>query len=464
MAKSSENYRCSECGWQTGKWVGRCGECQAWSTVTAGPPPAVRRTGGRVVPRSVAMPITAVDAESARAVTSGVPELDRVLGGGLVSGAVVLLAGEPGVGKSTLLLEVAAQMARTGARVLYVSGEESAAQVRLRAERVDALVDTLYMAAETDLAAVAEHVETVDPALLIVDSVQTISTENAEGAAGGVSQVREVAGGLTRLAKDRAMTTVLVGHVTKDGHIAGPRLLEHLVDVVLHFEGERGGRLRMVRGVKNRYGPSDEVACFELCEDGIVGLPDPSGLFVSRVPAPVPGQCVTVTVEGRRALVVEVQALVGKCAGQSARRTVSGLESSRVALTLAVLERRAGVRLWDQDVYASTVGGVKLTDPTADLALALAVASAEADRPLPGDLVALGEIGLTGEIRPVRGVALRLAEAARLGFRRAIVPAGSGVEAPHGMQVLEASTLDMAWSAASSQRKASESRRLTPVG
>ncbi len=464
MAKASESYRCSECGWQTSKWVGRCGECQAWSTVAAARPVSVRRTGGRVIPRSTATPITMVTAEDARSVTSGVPELDRVLGGGLVAGAVVLLAGEPGVGKSTLLLEVAAQVARTGATVLYVSGEESAAQVRLRAERVDALVDTLYMAAETDLAAIAEHVEAISPSLLIVDSVQTISSENAEGAAGGVSQVREVASGVTRLAKDRAMTTVLVGHVTKEGSIAGPRLLEHLVDVVLHFEGERGGRLRMVRGVKNRYGPSDEVACFELCEDGIVGLADPSGLFVSRSPAPVPGQCVTVTVEGRRALVVEVQALVGKTMSPNPRRTCSGLESSRVALLLAVLQRRAGVQLHDQDVYASTVGGVRLTDPTADLALALAVAGAAADRPLPGDLVALGEIGLTGEIRPVRGVGLRLAEAARLGFRRAIVPAGSGVDAPPGMQVREVSTLAMAWAAATNQRDAGEQRRLHPVG
>ncbi|MGQ0465163.1 MAG: DNA repair protein RadA [Sporichthyaceae bacterium] len=464
MAKTTEQYRCGECGWQASKWVGRCGGCQGWSTVAAVAPSVVRRTGGRVVPRSVVQPISQVSAELARSVPSGVPELDRVLGGGLVAGAVVLLAGEPGVGKSTLLLEVAAQVARTGASVLYVSGEESAAQVRLRAERVDALVDTLFLAAEQDLAALAEHVDTVAPSLLIVDSVQTITSENAEGSAGGVSQVREVAAGVTRLAKDRAMTTVLVGHVTKDGAIAGPRLLEHLVDVVLHFEGERGGRLRMVRGVKNRYGPADEVACFELLEDGIVGLADPSGLFVSRVPAPVPGQCVTVTMEGKRALVVEVQALVGTSVGQNPRRTVSGLESNRVALTLAVLERRAKVSLFNQDVYASTVGGVRLTDPTADLALALAVASAAAERPLPGDLVALGEIGLTGEIRPVRGIALRLAEAARLGFRRAIVPAGSAVDAPTGMQVREAATLAMAWEAALDSRPASAGRRLSPVG
>jgi DNA repair protein RadA/Sms len=424
MARASETYRCAECGWQSAKWVGRCGGCSAWSTVAAvaATVGTVRRTGGRVVPRSEARRISEVSAVDARSTPSGVAELDRVLGGGLVAGAVVLLAGEPGVGKSTLLLEVASQLARTGVDVLYVTGEESAAQVRLRAERVDAVVPHLYLAAETDLAAVATHVETVNPALLVVDSVQTLATTDADGSAGGVTQVREVSARLVRLAKDRGMTTVLVGHVTKDGAIAGPRVLEHLVDVVLHFEGERGGRLRMVRGVKNRYGPADEVACFELTDDGIVGLSDPSGLFLSRVPVPVPGQSVTVTMEGRRALVVELQALVVPTAGNAPRRTTAGLESARVSLILAVLERRAGIRLSDKDVYTSTVGGVRLTDPTADLALALAVASAETDEPLPADLIALGELGLTGEIRPVRGMAVRVAEAARLGFKRALVP------------------------------------------
>jgi DNA repair protein RadA/Sms len=465
MARATETYRCAECGWQSAKWVGRCGGCAAWSTVAAVAAPigSVRRTGGRVVPRSQVKLIGDVSAEAAQSTPSGVPELDRVLGGGLVAGAVVLLAGEPGVGKSTLLLEVAAQLARTGADVLYVTGEESAAQVRLRAERVDAVVPHLYLAAESDLGAIAAHVEEVNPTLLIVDSVQTIATSDADGSAGGVSQVREVAAGLTRLAKDRGMTTVLVGHVTKDGAIAGPRALEHLVDVVLHFEGERGGRLRMVRGVKNRYGPSDEIACFELTDDGIVGLADPSGLFLSRVPVPVPGQSVTVTMEGRRALVVELQALVGASPGNSPRRTSAGLESARVNLILAVLEKRAGIRLYDQDVYTSTVGGVRLTDPTADLALALAVASAVTDEPLPGDLIALGELGLTGEVRPVRGVASRLAEAARLGFKRALVPPGAGLNPPAGMILREVSNLPMAWTAATVKTQPTPLRSLHPV-
>jgi DNA repair protein RadA/Sms len=450
MGKHSEIFRCTDCGWQTGKWVGRCGGCQAWSTVLAiaSGSPGGRRPSSRAFPRSPALPIDQVSVTAARHNPSGVAELDRVLGGGLVPGAVVLLAGEPGVGKSTLLIEVAAATARQGAKVLYVTGEESAAQVRLRAERVRAVVPNLYLAAENDLAAIVEHVDTVAPALLVVDSVQTVTSVEAEGSAGGVAQVREVAGAITRLAKERGMSALLVGHVTKDGAIAGPRMLEHLVDVVLHFEGERGSRLRMVRGVKNRYGPADEVACFEMADDGIFGLPDPSGLFLSRAPVAVSGQCVTVTVEGRRALVVEVQALVAPSPAPAPRRATAGLDPARIALTLAVLERRARVRLHDKDVYTSTVGGVRLSDPCADLAVALAVASAAGDQPLPVDMVALGEIGLAGELRPASGITVRLAEAVRLGFRRALVPPGCASNAPDGMTVLEVGTLAAAWSAA----------------
>jgi DNA repair protein RadA/Sms len=371
-----------------------------------------------------------------------------VLGGGLVPGAVILLAGEPGVGKSTLLLEVAAQVARGGGRVLYVTGEESANQVRLRAGRVNALEPTLFLAAETDLAAVAEHVDAVRPSLLVVDSVQTIASADVDGGAGGVTQVREVAAALTRLSKDRGITTVLVGHVTKDGSIAGPRVLEHLVDVVLHFEGDRQSRLRMVRGVKNRFGPSDEVGCFDLGDGGIVGLTDPSGLFLSRGGANVAGQCVTVTVEGRRPLVVEVQALVAGSALPSPRRVTSGLDSGRVAMTLAVLERRAGVRLSTADVYTATVGGVRLTDPAADLAVALAVAGAARDCPMPERMIAIGEVGLAGELRPVADIGRRLAEAARLGFERALVPPGAAVGAPADLRALEVADLASAVTAA----------------
>jgi DNA repair protein RadA/Sms len=393
-----------------------------------------------------AQPIGEVDIETARVRLCGVPELDRVLGGGLVPGAVVLLAGEPGVGKSTLLLDVAARFA-DGGRALYVTGEESAAQVRLRAERIGAVRDQLFLAAETDLAAVLGHIDAVGPDLLVVDSVQTVSSGQVEGAAGNVSQVREVAAALIRVAKERGIATVLVGHVTKDGSIAGPRVLEHLVDVVLHFEGERHSRLRLVRGVKNRYGASDEVGCFELTDGGIAGLPDPSGLFLSRQDEPVAGTCVAVTVEGRRPLVAEVQALVAVSLLTNPRRTTNGLESSRVAMVLAVLERRAKVALAACDVYAATVGGVRVTEPATDLALALAITSAKHDEPLPAGLVAIGEIGLAGEIRTVTGIAVRLAEAARLGFTTALVPPGSG-EVPDGMTVIEVADLKSAIRAA----------------
>jgi DNA repair protein RadA/Sms len=441
-AREKPAYRCGECGWTTSKWVGRCGECQAWGAVQEVDAVRVRTTSARAV-GAPARPIAEVDVEAARARPTGVGELDRVLGGGLVPGAVVLLAGDPGVGKSTLLLDVAAKAAVGGGPVLYVTGEESAAQVRLRAERIGALRPRLLLAAETDLAAVLGHIEAVRPTLVVLDSVQTVVSAQVEGAAGGVSQVREVAGALIRVAKERGIAVLLVGHVTKDGAIAGPRLLEHLVDVVLHVEGDRHSGLRLVRGVKNRYGPGDEVGCFDLSEDGIVELPDPTGLFTSRHAEPVPGTCVTVTVEGRRSLLGEVQALVAPSAGSVPRRAVSGLNSARVAMVLAVLERRGRTRIGASDVYCATVGGMRLAEPATDLAVALAVASAVTDRALPPDVVAIGEVGLAGEVRRVPGVARRLAEAARLGFTRALVPPDAGA-APDGMRVIEVADLTTA--------------------
>ena len=380
MAKSSAGtagYRCTECGWQAPKWAGRCGECQAWGTVEEAGTPRLARAGIRAVTYRTAAPVSTpavpigqVDATDARARPSGLDELDRVLGGGLVPGAVLLLAGEPGVGKSTLLLETGALVAEAGP-VLYVTGEESAAQVRSRADRIGAVSDQLFLAAETDLDAVLGHVDAVEPRLLIIDSVQTIAAAGVEGSPGGVTQVRAVASALTSVAKERSMATILVGHVTKDGSVAGPRALEHLVDVVLHFDGDRHSQLRMVRAVKNRYGPTDEVGCFDLGEYGLIGLPDPSGLFLSQHREPVPGTCVTVTLEGRRPLPAEVQALVGNSVLEVPRRTTSGLDAARVGLVLAVLQRRAGLKLGRQDVYAATVGGVRLTEPSVDLAVAI---------------------------------------------------------------------------------------------
>ena len=417
-------YRCSECGWETAKWAGRCGECQAWGSVAeAAAQPSGRTKAGPV--STPAVPISRVSVHESASRTSGVPELDRVLGGGVVPGAAVLLAGEPGVGKSTLLLEVASQTARSGLRVLYVTGEESASQVRLRADRTNAVHDELYLAAETDLGAVLSHVNEVRPQLLVVDSVQTIGAAEVDGVPGGVTQVKEVAAALVRVAKTQGIATLMVGHVTKDGSVAGPRVLEHLVDVVLQFEGERSSRLRMVRAVKNRFGPVDEIGCFELSGEGIVAVTDPTGLFVARHHEPVPGTCVSVVLEGRRPILAEVQALVTGATAERPRRTTSGLDGSRVAMIVAVLQQRARIRLQNHDVFASTVGGVRIAEPAADLATAVAVASACKRRDVPTDLVAIGELGLAGELRRVRDIPQRLAEAARLGFRRAIVPAES---------------------------------------
>lgn len=417
------SFRCTECGWTSAKWVGRCGGCQAWATVEEEVVAAPTRATLAVPPRRAAVPIPDVEAESARARPTGVSELDRVLGGGIVPGAVVLLAGEPGVGKSTLLLDVAARAAEHGEdTVLYVTGEESASQVRLRAERIGALAPRLLLAAETDLAAVLGHLEQHTPQLLVVDSVQTISDASTDGTAGGVSQVRHVAGSLIAAAKARHIPVLLVGHVTKDGGIAGPRVLEHLVDVVCQFEGDRHARLRMLRATKNRYGPTDEVGCFELSDAGIAGLADPSGLFLSGSLAGVAGTCVTVSMEGRRPIPTEIQALVAASSLANPRRATSGVDASRTAMTLAVLHARYELPLQGQDVYVSTVGGARAVEPAVDLAVALAIISAAHDTPLHEGLVAIGEVGLTGDVRATVGVRRRLAEAARLGFRRAVVP------------------------------------------
>jgi DNA repair protein RadA/Sms len=431
MARPTSTFRCSECGWSTLKWVGRCNECQQWGTVTD-----VAATTG--ITRAVqavqlgaartAKPITQV-AESGDAAhrPSGIGVFDRVLGGGIVAGAAILLSGEPGVGKSTLLLEVAARVAATGRRVLYVTAEESVAQVRLRAGRTGALHGELYLAAETDLATILGQVDAVSPDLLIVDSVQTVSSSLSDGLPGQPSQVREVASTLIRVAKERELPVLLVGHVTKDGTIAGPRLLEHLVDVVCQFEGDRQTALRFIRALKNRFGPTDEVGCFEMTGDGIAEVPDPSGLFLSSGRSEVSGTCVTVALEGRRALPVEVQALVVSTKAPQPRRVVNGVDPSRVAMIIAVLERRAGLKLLgEHDVYVSTVGGVRLAEPGADLAIAVAIASAMRDRAVPHELAAFGEISLAGEVRPVTAAKQRAAEAKRLGYTTILdVAAGS---------------------------------------
>ncbi|WP_104166021.1 DNA repair protein RadA [Cryobacterium sp. N22] len=431
MAKPVSNFRCTECGWTTLKWAGRCGECQQWGTVveTAEKTGISRSVAPSIVSGTgVARPITHVDTTAVAHWPTGINEFDRVLGGGIVPGSVILLSGEPGVGKSTLLLEVASKAAVAKSRVLYVSAEESVAQVRLRAERTGALQPELFIAAETDLATILGQIDAVKPDLVIIDSVQTVSSSLNDGQAGQPGQVREVASTLIRLAKDRNLPVLLVGHVTKDGTIAGPRLLEHLVDVVCQFEGDRHTALRFVRALKNRFGSTDEVGCFEMTGDGISEVADPSGLFLSRGTAAVSGTCVTVAMEGRRALPVEVQALVIDSAMPNPRRVTNGVESSRVAMLLAVLEKRVGHQFSKKDVYVSTVGGVRLVEPAADLAIAIALTSAILDEPIAHNVVAFGEISLAGEIRPVSAAKQRAAEAARMGFSTRIDASSSTVQ------------------------------------
>jgi DNA repair protein RadA/Sms len=445
VAKARSQYRCSECHHVTAKWVGRCPDCGTWGTVnevavlTTVNGTATRRT---VAPTTPAVPLSSIDPSTTKHFPTGVSELDRVLGGGIVPGSVTLLAGDPGVGKSTLLLEVASRWAGSGRRALYLSGEESAGQIRMRAERTGCAHDDVFLAAESDLQTALGHIDEVRPTLVVVDSVQTMSTTETDGVTGGVTQVRAVTTALTMAAKTTGVAIILVGHVTKDGAIAGPRSLEHLVDVVLHFEGDKTSALRMVRGVKNRFGAADEVGCFMLHDNGIECVADPSGLFLDQRPAPVSGTAVTVTLDGKRPLIGEVQALIAAPTG-TPRRAVSGIDSARAAMIAAVLEKRAHLRVGQCDIYLSTVGGMRLTDPSSDLAVALAIASAYVDLPLPATVVAIGEVGLAGDLRRVTGMERRLAEAARLGFTCAIVPPGVQT-VPIGLRAIAADNITAA--------------------
>ena len=440
-------HTCTECGYSSPKWLGRCPECGSWGTlqeeapVAAGPVKTAALT-----PSAPAHPITKIEAAATATVKSGIGELDRVLGSGVVPGSVVLMAGEPGVGKSTLLLEVASRWAAQGRKALYVTAEESAGQVRARAERTDALHDTLYLAAESNLDVVFGHVEQLKPSLLIVDSVQTMHAAGVEGVAGGVAQSRAVTAALTTLAKTTNIPVLLVGHVTKDGSVAGPRVLEHLVDVVLNFEGDRQSSLRMLRGIKNRFGATDEVGCFEQTSGGIREVPDPSGLFLSHRGRTPDGSAVTVAMDGVRPILAEVQALTVDPVNKSPRRVVTGLDFNRVPMVLAVLQARCGERTNDKDAYVATVGGVKITETATDLAVALATWSSLHDTPLPAKTVVVGEVGLAGEIRRVPNLGRRLQEAARMGYTNAIVPAGEGIDVD-GMAVRHVSTLGEALAA-----------------
>jgi DNA repair protein RadA/Sms len=432
VAKTSSLYRCSACGATSARWYGRCPKCGEFATVEEQAAPAatpgLRSTAKASTPLRPARKVTdVVTGEPARRMSTGIGEFDRVLGGGLVTGQVCLCSGPPGSGKSTLLLAVADSVAaRTGRPVLYVSGEESVEQIGVRAHRIGAESPNLLLADDTELGAVIGQIQAQTPAaaLVIIDSVQTIASTEIDGRAGGVTQTMEVAQVLTRVAKSTGIPLILVGQVTKDSTVAGPRALEHIVDTTLSLDGDKHTSLRLLRTVKNRFG-SLEVAAFEQTDTGMCEVVDPSSLFREHRDAPVPGTCIGVTIEGQRALTAEIQALVTAANSPNPRRAVSGLDSARSAMLIAVSDRVATLRLWERDVFLATVAGMRVSDPSTDLAVCLALISAAEDQPVPLDLVAIGEVALAGDVRPVPMLGERVAEAARLGFQRLLVPPGS---------------------------------------
>jgi DNA repair protein RadA/Sms len=440
MAKSSNSQpllTCHECGTAHHKWVGQCTGCGGWNTLVEEVVP-VEAAGGPPPRSSGPVRLHEVDQAVGKPRPTGIEELDRVLGGGLVPGSVTLLGGEPGVGKSTLLLQLLGQWSGP---TLYVSAEESGQQVRLRAERLGATGPQIWLLAEITMPQVLAAIDEITPELIVVDSIQSVSDPAVGSPPGSVSQVRACAHLLVSEAKRRGVPVVLVGHVTKDGGLAGPRVLEHVVDTVLAFEGDRHHALRLLRATKHRFGATGELGLFEMAGSGLVGVPDASQLFLADRRTGIAGSTVIPTMEGHRPIVVEVQALTNQAPpGVPARRTTQGIDGGRLALLLAVLERRAGVPVTQHDVYASTVGGVKLTEPGLDLALCAAVVSALTDRPLPADLVMFGEIGLGGELRQVAHATRRMAEAVRLGFTRAIVPANTPADEP-GLRTHRAATI-----------------------
>jgi DNA repair protein RadA/Sms len=433
MTRRRSIHRCADCGAVSPRWTGRCPTCGEWNTLVeeleeAAAPGGLAALGsspGGFRAAELPVPLTDVDAETALPAPTGVPELDRVLGGGLVPGSVTLVGGEPGIGKSTLLLQALATLAAGGARCLLVSAEESPQQVKRRAARLGALVPGVWVVAETSLQGLAAGVDKLSPDVLVIDSIQTVFDADVDAAPGSVTQVRACTHALVALAKARTLTTVLVGHVTKEGALAGPRVLEHVVDTVLSFEGERHHALRLLRAVKHRFGATGELGLFEMTDRGLSGVADPSRLFLGDRRLGGSGSAVFPAMEGHRPLLVELQALIAPSALAMPRRSAQGLDGGRLSLLLAVLQRRANLNLSTLDVYASAVGGVRIVEPGADLALCLALASAAVDQPLPSDLVACGEVGLAGEIRQVAQTPRRLAEAARLGFQHALVPASA---------------------------------------
>lgn len=431
MAKVKTVYSCTECGGNSPKWLGQCPQCGAWNTLVEVIDDAPKAGGHRYQSLAGVSPavgrlltLAEVDADDSVRVPTGISELDRALGGGLVAGGVVLIGGDPGIGKSTLLLQALALLGKVQS-VLYVTGEESPAQVALRGRRLQLDVDAVKLLAEINLERIQSVLLAEKPAVVVIDSVQTIYSEALTSAPGSVAQVRECAAQLTRFAKQHGTTVIMVGHVTKEGALAGPRVLEHIVDTVLYFEGDTHSSFRLVRATKNRFGAVNELGVFAMTERGLKGVSNPSALFLSQHPEPVSGTCVMVTQEGTRPMLVEVQALVDSTHAQSPRRLSVGLEQNRLSMLLAVLHRHANVFCLDQDVFVNAVGGVRIGEPAADLAVLAAIVSSFRNRPLSDKLVIFGEVGLAGEVRPAPRGQERLREAAKLGFTRAIVPAAN---------------------------------------
>lgn len=441
MAKQKTIYSCTECGGQTLKWQGQCPHCQAWNTLieTLAEKPVSRFSP--VSETGEVQNLSMIEAREEPRYPTGIEELDRVLGGGMVRGGVVLLGGDPGIGKSTLLLQALSSMSAQHA-VLYVSGEESAQQVALRAKRLALDVRSVDLYAEIQLEKIQAVLAKRKPAVAVIDSIQTVYSEILQSAPGSVAQVRECAAQLTRLAKSSGTCIILVGHVTKEGALAGPRVLEHMVDTVLYFEGDMHSTFRMIRAFKNRFGAVNELGVFAMSEKGLREVKNPSALFLSHHDAQVPGSCIMVTQEGTRPLLVEIQALVDEARSPNPRRLCVGLEQNRLAMLLAVLHRHAGIPCYDQDVFINAVGGVKITEPGADLAILLAVVSSLKNKPLAEKMIVIGEVGLAGEIRPVQRGQERLKEAAKLGFKQAIIPlANKPKQTIEGMTIIPVARL-----------------------
>ena len=450
MAKEKTVYLCSACGYETARWMGRCPGCGAWNTLEEqAPQPAaaqaapVKALKQRPGTGAQALHLNEIPEESALRASTGIPELDRVLGGGVVEGSLMLVGGDPGIGKSTLLLQVSDHLAAGGARVLYISGEESARQIKMRARRLGVAAENLLVLSENAMDAAEQRWQEIQPDYMIVDSIQTMYRPDMASAPGSVSQVRECASMLMRMAKTTGCAVFLVGHVTKEGAIAGPRVLEHMVDVVLYFEGDHQRQYRILRAVKNRFGSVNEIGLFEMRETGMIPVENPSHLLLSERARNVPGSCVHPAMEGSRPMLVDVQALALQTAYGTPRRTTNGFDAGRLALLLAVLEKRAGIPLLGQDVYVNVAGDLELGEPAADLALCAAVASSVKDVCVPADWAVMGEVGLAGEIRAISQAERRLAECGRLGFHSCVMPRSDArrVRVPDGMRVYGVETL-----------------------